>query len=119
MTRRSKTAAQLDREIAHALKSRAVCGECFMYAYQFVTEKGGTLKHAIVTHPWDKNDFWHAWAEKDGLVHDWQTAEVRKTDPIPIADFYRWWKPRDVQSYTADQARAQMRAVRHKHYGPW
>jgi hypothetical protein len=116
-SRRGKTVAQLDRDIAHALKPSVVCGECFMYAYQFVTKNGGTLKHAMVTHPWDKNDFWHAWAEKDGRVHDWQTAEVRKTEPVAIADFYGWWKPRDVQSYTADEARTQI--VRHKHYGPW
>lgn len=116
---RKKTAAQLDREIAAALapRPRAVCGECFMYAYQFVTKNGGVLKHGIVTHPWDGNDFPHAWVEKDGKIYDWQTAEVRKTEPVPIADFYGWWKPADVKSYTADEAKA--RRVRTRLYGPW
>ena len=116
-SRRKKTAAQLDREIAHALKPRVVCGECFRYAYHFVTEQGGVLKHAMVTHPWDKNDFWHAWVEKDGSVHDWQTAEVRRTDPVPVNNFYAWWKPRDVRSYTADEARKHL--VKAGHHGPW
>ena len=117
MKPQKKTASELDRDIAHALKRRVVCGECFMYAYQFVTRKGGTLKHGMVTHPWDKNDFWHAWVEKDGKVHDWQTAKVRKTDPVSVGDFYLWWKPRDVKIYTADEARKQ--SARAKHYGPW
>jgi hypothetical protein len=117
MSNDRKTGVQLDREIAHALTPTIVCGECFMYAYQFVTKQGGMLKHAMVTHPWDKNDFWHAWAEKDGRVHDWQTAEVRKTEPVTIEHFYRSWKPHNVQSYTADEARKQI--VRNKHYGPW
>ena len=114
---RKKTGAQLDREIAYALKPRVVCGECFMYAYQFAKREGGTLKHARVTHPWEKNDFWHAWVEKGGKVYDWQTAETRKTDPVSVSDFYTWWKPRDVKSYTMDEARKQ--SARSKHYGPW
>ena len=117
MSERRKTPAQLDREVAAAIKPRVACGECFMYAYQFVTKKGGVLKHGMVTHPWDANDFWHAWVEKGGKVHDWQTAEVRKTDPVAIERFYAWWKPRDVKSYTADEARKQL--ARNKHYGPW
>ena len=112
-----KTVAQLDREIAAALAPRVVCGECFSYAYQFVTQKGGVLKHGTVTHPWDKNEFPHAWVEKASKVHDWQTAEVRKTDPFPVADFYKHWKPDDVKSYTAAEARVQ--ALTAKHYGPW
>ena len=110
-------AAQLDREIATVLKPPSVCGECFIYAYQFVTKKGGVLKHGTVTHPWDKNEFPHAWIEKGGKVYDWQTAEVRKTGPLPVADFYKRWKPQDVKSYTADEARGQ--AARARHYGPW
>jgi hypothetical protein len=118
--RRKRTPAQLDREINAALVSKTEnkgCGECFMYAYQFIRKKGGVLKHAMVTHPWDKNDFWHAWVEKNGKVHDWQTAEVRKTDPVAIEQFYAWWKPHDVRSYTADEAREQI--LKAKHYGPW
>ena len=92
-------------------------GECFSYAYQFVTKKGGVLKHGTVTHPWDKTEFPHGWVEKNGKVYDWQTMEVRKTDPLSIADFTKFWKPRDVVSYTADEARAMI--LRHKHYGPW
>lgn len=118
MTRRAKkTAAQLDREIAHALKPRVVCGECFRYAYQLVTKQGGTLKHGMVTHPWDRNNFWHAWVEKDGKVHDWQTAEVRRAEPVEVSDFYAWWKPRDVRSYTADEA--EKWAARTRKLGPW
>ena len=118
-TRRAgrKSAAQLDREITHALKPRIICGECFSYAYQFVTKQGGTLKHGTVTHPWDKTEFPHAWVEKSDKIYDWQTAEIRKTEPLPLADFYKHWKPRDVTSYTADEAR--MQALRAKHYGPW
>jgi len=119
---RKKSAAQLDREIAHALKPRVVCGECFSYAYQFVTKQGGVLKHGTVTHPWDKNDFPHAWVEKDGKVYDWQTAEVRKTGPLPVTDFYKWWKPHDVKIYTADEARVQAARAKHRRldaYGPW
>jgi hypothetical protein len=88
-----------------------------MYAYDFAKREGGTLKHGMVTHPWDKNDFWHAWVEKDGKIYDWQTAEVRKTEPASVSDFYAWWKPRDVTSYTA--AEAQKHAHKSKHYGPW
>jgi hypothetical protein len=113
---RKKPAAQLDREIAAALKPRVVCGECFMYAYDFVTKNGGVLKHGTVTHPWDKNELPHAWAEKDGKVYDWQTT-VRKTEPASVADFYTWWKPADVQSYTAGEAKTL--AHRARHYGPW
>ena len=117
---RKKTAAQLEREIASALAPRVVCGECFGYAYELVTKKGGgVLKHGTVTHPWDKTAFPHAWVEKDGKVYDWQTAEVRRTGPgpLPVADFYKWWKPQDVKIYTADEARGQ--AARAGHYGPW
>ena len=114
MTR--KTATQLDREIAHAIKTRVVCGECFMYAYDFAKQNGGTLKHGMVTHPWDKNDFWHAWVEKDGKVFDWQT-EQRNADPVDVADFHTWWKPRDIRTYTVEDARKL--AWRDKHYGPW
>lgn len=112
-----RTAAQLDREIAAALKPRIGCGECFSYAYDFVTKKGGVLKHGTVTHPWDGNAFPHAWVEKNGKIYDWQTAKVRKTGPVPVADFYKWWKPADVKIYTADEARGQ--AARARHYGPW
>lgn len=119
---RKKSATQLDREIAHALKPRVVCGECFIYAYQFVTKQGGTLKHGTVTHPWDKNEFPHAWVEKDGKIYDWQTAEVRKTGPLAVTDFYTWWKPHDVTTYTADEARVQAARAKHRRldaYGPW
>ena len=116
-TRKKRTAAQLDSEIAAALTPRVVCGECFSYAYQFVIKRGGALKHGTVTHPWDKTEFPHAWVEKDGKIYDWQTAEVRKTAPLSMTDFYKWWKPQDVKSYNADEARGQ--AARARHYGPW
>jgi hypothetical protein len=112
-----RPARQLDREIASALKAHYALGDCFRHAYQFVTKRGGTLKHGTVTHPWDENEFAHAWVEKDGKVHDWQTAEVRKTEPLPVTEFHRRWRPRDVRSYTADQARVQV--LRTRHYGPW
>ena len=114
---KKKPAAQLDREVAAALRPRVVCGECFGYAYQFATRRGGTLKHGTVTHPWDGTEFPHAWVEKGGKIYDWQTAEVRKTEPMLSADFYKHWKPRDVRSYTTDEARIQV--LRAKHYGPW
>jgi hypothetical protein len=112
-----RKSTQLDREIADVFMSSYPLGECFSYAYQFVTRRGGVLKHGTVTHPWDKTRFPHAWVEKDGKIYDWQTTEVRKADPLPEAAFKKLWKPQNVRSYTADEARAQ--ALRTKHYGPW
>jgi len=109
------TLRSLIRELREA--ATIACGDCFRFAFQFVTSKGGTLKQGTVTHPWDKNSFPHAWVEKGGKVYDWQTIELRKAKPLSIADFEKTWQPEDVKSYTADEARVAV--LKNKHYGPW
>ena len=104
-------------DLAGPDKSTIACGDCFRYASQLATSKGGILKQGLVTHPWDKNTFPHAWVEKGGKVYDWQTIKLRKAKPMKIADWYKLWNPHDVNSFTADEARVAM--LKTKHYGPW
>ena len=92
-------------------------GDCFRYAYKRV-QKGGTLVHATVIHPWTKKPFDHAWVEDDGKAYDWQTSQgLGKGKPRMVAEFRELWKPSAEKTYTADEAKVQV--LRTKHYGPW
>jgi len=93
------------------------CGECFPYAYRFQKQKGGTLVHGIVTDPWKKKSYPHAWVEKSGRVYDWQTQHTRKDNPLKVSEFKEIWNPKKMVTFDKDEA---MFAFAHTmHYGPW
>jgi len=96
---------------------KIICGQCFPWAYRFQKNNGGILVHGMVTHPWDKNTFPHAWVVKGGKVYDWQTVEMRKSDPLSVQEFMKMWKPRPEVEFDKDES---MFALAHTHhYGPW
>lgn len=94
------------------------CGQCYSYAYERVTRKGGTLVHATVADPWSGKRYEHAWIEDKGKVYDWQTAQgLGKGKPQRIADFYRLYKPERIRRYDATAARVNI--LKYGHFGPW
>lgn len=91
------------------------------FAFKEVVINGGTLVHGMVTNPWDKHKFWHAWVEKGGQMTDWQRQQgARPVDQGPwVAKswFYKVWKPTRIKRYTAKQAADKRR--KYHHVGPW
>lgn len=92
-------------------------GECFKFAYKYVQDNGGILFHAIVTHPWDKKKFWHAWVEKGGQIIDWQGYIGSDQSTRIKKEWYKLWKPTRIRAYSKSQAFMAM--VKNVHYGPW
>lgn len=92
-------------------------GDCFRYAYNFVRKQGGTLIHAVVTHPWSGKRFPHAWVEKGGKVFDWQASQGLGKGVRSVEDFRELWKPSEEVSYSADEALGFV--ARQKTFGPW
>lgn len=92
-------------------------GDCFEFAYNYVKDNGGTLFHAVVTHPWSKKRFWHAWVEKGGKIIDWQSYMGVDHSARARKEWYANWRPTRIRAYGKSQAFMAM--VKNKHYGPW
>lgn len=88
-------------------------GDCYRFAFEDLKRHGGVLVHGRLWHPWDKKHFNHAWVERGGLAHDWQT----QGSPRTIEQFHSTWRPEQARRY--DVYEAQAAATRHGHYGPW
>jgi len=98
------------------------CGDCYRWAYREVAKDPNlTLVHGTAT-DFDGKPFAHAWVESGDRVMDWQTMEqgmskFGKEGGWPKDVFYDFYKPKNIQRYTSDQA--VRIGPRNKHFGPW
>ena len=94
-------------------------GDCFRWAVHDVAKNGGEVVHATVATPLYRGGhrFEHAWVERGGRCHDWQT-EVTGRPALPVADYREFWSPRRVRRYSEREAIRNACSV-HGHYGPW
>ncbi len=116
------------------------CGLCFPWALegarQWLREMRGesaiwrrdhaiAVVHGRATHPpgaeWPDipgQDYAHAWIETaGGYASDWQTLDLRKGHPVPIAEFYASHKMQHCVRYSPEEAVANARSSGHP--GPW
>ena len=119
-------------EEAGASRSSLVCGDCYRWAFNSVTESGGTLVHGMVSEPFSSpvKKYLHAWVERGGKVYDWQTMEAGHGGKwsgkgYPIRTFYELFSPSRMTRYTSREATRKAmsssggRVRGGLHFGPW
>jgi len=104
------------------------CGDCYRYAFRTAVDY---LKHnsppplMVIAHGWARHpsgplegqDYAHAWAERGGLVYDWQTIEHKRQPPMTVEAFYAKYQPHHIDTFTPI---GLMRwTARYDHYGPF
>lgn len=92
-------------------------GDCFEVAgHMILDNKDFTLCHGIATGqgPIKGIKHWHAWCEKENIVHDFSNGKKIVMDKDL---YYKIGKIKKVKRYTQKQAMKYM--LKTQHYGPW
>lgn len=104
-------------------------GDCYGYVFKMALkgivedDKGFKIVHATVEEPFAQppRSYTHAWIEREGRVHDWQTMVMGTSkfagEGWPKDLFYKTFKPRETREYTPKQVVEYTNKFGHT--GPW
>jgi len=105
------------------LENTIPIGDCFRFATKLATnmfsegaipENDIKVVHATVKP--EKKEYAHAWVEAMGRCYDWQMS-ITRVGSLPIKEFYKHYKPKNIKKYTPLEAVKLM--VKNNHFGPW